>query len=463
MSILGRIALVRCDRGAVAIMAALVTVPILLAVGLGIDIARAYLLRNKLGYALDAAALAAGSEPGDIDAQRAIARKYFDANFTTSYGRVVSFDFQSDGRNIAVQGTARLDTTLMSLTGHDWMDVGAVSEVTRSQHGLELAMVLDNTGSMLTNDNIGTLRDAAELMTNILFGTETVHPHLRIALVPYSAAVNPGSVAPSLVAAGAAYAPADKAGWKGCVVERAAPNTNADTPASVAKWSRYSWASAVDNKYNLSNPSSILAAPSYGNGGTGPNLGCPTAITPLTSVKATVISAVHAMEAWSRGGTLGDIGMAWGLRVLSPGSPFSEGSSWGDPDWTKAAILMTDGNNEVYRLTSAAGPNNKNNSVNSDYTAYGRLDQYGMVGSTSITGAKVIIDNRLSAVCANMKSKGILVYTVTFTPGITADTKTIFRNCASDSKKYFDAPTQADLKAAFQAVANELSNLRITR
>lgn len=458
--------LARCERGAVALLVAVAVVPLLLAIGLGVDLARIYLVRTRLSYAIDAAGLAAGAASGDDAALEVVARRFFDANYPAAAvdGVVTTFRLATAGDVITVRAAARVPTTLMALGGSGSVDVAAVAEVTRQVRGLELAMVLDNTGSMLTDDNIGALREAAQTMVDILFGAETVHPYLKIGLVPYSAAVNPGAASSALVAAGAAYAPTSLTGWKGCVIERAAPNTLADIPASTARWTRYVWAAGKkDNDYDPSRPSTIHAAPSYGNASTGPNVGCPTAITPLTNVKATLTGAVTAMEAWSRGGTLGDIGMAWGLRVLSPEPPFTEGLAWGTPEWTKAAILMTDGNNQIYKLTGTAGPNEADNSVKSDYTGYDRLDLLGRVGTTSIATAKTIVDARLAQVCAAMKAKGIRVYAVTFTPGIDAATKALYAGCASDADAYFDSPSQSDLKAAFRAIANELSNLRISR
>ena len=99
----------------------------------------------------------------------------------------------------------------------------------------------------------------------------------------------------------------------------------------------------------------------------------------------------------------------------------------------------------------------------SDYSGYGRLDQYGAVGTTSTTTAKSIINSRLAAVCQDMKDKGITVYTITFTSGINQSTKDIYKSCASSPSKWFDSPSQADLRASFRAIAIELSQLRISQ
>ncbi|MBI3446786.1 MAG: pilus assembly protein TadG [Magnetospirillum sp.] len=456
--------LMRSTRGNMAVMLAIGILPIVASIGLGVDVAKAYAIKSRMAAALDAAALAVGSSTGTNAQLTQVAQNFFNANFppgTAGVSPTVSITVNGDVIN--AHASAIVTTVFMKVVGVTQVPVHADSVVNRQIMGLELAMVLDNTGSMTTNNNIQALRDAATQLVGILFGTYTVHPTLKIGLVPYSAAVNPGPVASSLVAAGAAYDPVSATGWKGCVVERPSPNTLADTPAATKQWTRYVWAPAVDNFYDPATPSTIHSDPSYGNSGTGPNLGCPTPITPLTDTKATLTTAINAMAAWSRGGTLGDIGMAWGYRVLSPASPFTEGQPWGTPKLTKAVIMMTDGVNQIYKLPSTSGANKVNNAVNSDYTGYGRLDELGLVGTTSISTAQNTVNTRLANLCTTMKAQGIVIYTIVFTGSQDTATKAMYKACATDSTKFFDAPSQADLKSAFTAIAVQLSNLRISQ
>lgn len=453
----------RDRRGSVAVIFAASLIPMLLAIGLAVDTARAYAVKSQLQQALDAAALAVGSSTGTAAELQALAQKFFDANFKPNgLASASSITVRVEGDTIVADGTASVDSTLMSLGGFGAIQVVEHSEVIRAIRGLELAMVLDNTGSMTTSNNIGALRDAARELTDILFGAQTVHPTLKIALVPYSASVNPGRVSETLISGSLVVDPAKALGWKGCVVERSGADAMADTPATTKPWTQYKWLPAVDNSYNASNASTVRSDPSYGNGGTGPNLGCPTAITPLTNDKTTIDAAIDAMRAWSRGGTFSDIGMAWGLRVLSPEPPFTEGLPWGTAKWDKAVILMTDGDNQFYKLPSAASPNQANSAVNSDYTGYGRLDELGRIGTTNITTAKTTINTRMASVCQAMKAKGIVVYTITFTSSINSTTRDLYRTCATSPSKYFDSPTQEELRASFRAIATELSQLRLS-
>src|ERR1700748_3719881 len=78
-------------RGNVAMMFAIALIPLMIGAGAGLDFARAMLVRQQMGEALDAAALAVGSTTGLTQSTaQALAQKYFDANYTvntTDYGQ----------------------------------------------------------------------------------------------------------------------------------------------------------------------------------------------------------------------------------------------------------------------------------------------------------------------------------------------------------------------------------------
>ena len=454
--------LFQCKRGNVSILFAFSLIPVVACAGMAVDVAQAYAAKTRMGYALDAATLAVGSSTGTNAQLTQIAQNIFNANFPSgTLGATPTIALTVTGSTISATASASIPTTLMKVVGITTVPISANSTVIRQINGLELAMVLDNTGSMVTNNNIGAVRTSAQTLTDILFGGIAVHPYLKIALVPYSAAVNVGSIAPSLITTSDQYAPTNPLGWKGCVIERAGADGIGDTP--TVSWMRYNWLPAVDNNYSLTNAATVLTGQSYGNSATGPNLGCPTPITPLTNVYSTVTAGISAMQAWSRGGTLGDIGMAWGLRVLSPDWPFQQGLPFGTPQWTKALILMTDGDNQFYKLTGTSGGNKVNTAVNSDYTGYGRLDELGRMGTTNVSTANALINTRMASVCQTLKSKGVVIYTIIFTSGISTTTQNMYKNCATDPSKYYNAPTQTDLQNSFQAIATELSKLRVAQ
>ena len=74
--------LVSDRNGAVAIIFALALIPLTVASGLAVDLGRAYIVKNRLAYALDAAGLAVGSSSSsDAQELQTLAQSFFDANY----------------------------------------------------------------------------------------------------------------------------------------------------------------------------------------------------------------------------------------------------------------------------------------------------------------------------------------------------------------------------------------------
>ncbi len=79
-------------------------------------------------------------------------------------------------------------------------------------------------------------------------------------------------------------------------------------------------------------------------------------------------------------------------------------------------------------------------------------------GDTSAANAKT------ARVCANIKAKGIRVYTIAymFENGTsTPAAKTMLQNCASDSARFYDAASTALLDQTFSNIVAELIPLRL--
>jgi Flp pilus assembly protein TadG len=474
------------ERGTVTVWVALSLTLVVAMAGLAVEIAQAYTIRQRMLLALDAAGLAMGAAPAGATQTDllAIGQTYFNVNFNRTYTNAaavpVTATFSADMGTIDLHAHTSVPTNFLKVVGYQTIPVDASNQIKRLSKGLELAMVLDNTGSMWSNNNIQSVRTAATNLVNILFGSNTTHPNLKIGLVPYSVAVNIAPIAAQVT--GTPSHPLDTGNlntenWKGCVIERAPPNDIADVPTSTGGWwTDYWWPTAIDNNWkaavrdkngkitkvaDINNDTNQL-----GNGVHGPNIGCPTPILPLTNVKQTLLDAIAAMTAWNRGGTISSAGMAWGLRMLSPEPPLSEGVAWTDTHWQKAVILMTDGDNLLFDLTGTAGVNQSDSATTSDWSAYGRIDStfaQSVFHTKNLNTVKYQLNTKLTSVCNAMKAKNITIYTIIFTSGITEDTKSIYKNCATDPKNYYYAPTQTDLITSFTVIGRELSNLRVSR
>lgn len=438
--------------GVAAVVFGLMVPVVVSGVGLSVDIARTYLVRERLSHAIDAAALAAAASPSD-DPQK-VERKvqdFVEANYPPGkVGFTIDIDVESEGEYLNVNATARLDTTFMRVFGKDYVDVYAETQIKREVKAIEAVLVMDVTGSMATNNNIGALKTAAASFINTMFPDKNKEnwKNVKVGLVPFSTSVNVGPYGlgktPSNTTYGTAFVtkyPTDnvyydqnkndatnstnRLKWGGCVLEGAYPK---DTQDHSGPWAMYRYCRNGSNQVVCDS----------GNANTKPNYVCPKAsIMPLTDKKSELLAHVNTLEA--SGNTYVNVGLVWGLRVISPSKPFDEGVSWEDPDWKKAVILMTDGNNEVHANYSVYGPS----------------------ASANMTNAK--LNSRVLDVCDELKAKGVLVYTITFYSNISTATKNIYKQCATTPSMWYDAPTQNKLIEVYGTIAKELSNLHITK
>lgn len=456
--------------GTVAVIFGL-TVPVIFGgVGLSVDLAQAYLVKSRLSSALDAAALAGAATGSDDEAfiQEKV-NAFVEANYPEGrVGAVVEVDVVLNGDELTVNASARLNTAFMRMFGHDVVVVESSTTVQREVRGLEVVMVLDNTGSMTTNDNIGTLKTATQNFITILFESVDDPEYVRVGLVPYASSVNVGPyglgldydddaygdafVVPPVEDVYAAYYNgfnpytgtyygideedlefdmSRRGQWHGCVLAE----DGLDTEDHEGPWEMYRH-DFNGNNYYLYNDSYDGTLGDLYNAYYTPNIYCPDqSIVPLTSNEDFLIAAADNMNA--SGATLGNFGMAWGYRVISPEEPFTEGAAYDDNQWDKVVLIMTDGVNTMSNV----------------YSAYGRSNEHNIDAND--------LDERFTETCNNMKADNILIYAVTFDSGVDDDTKDLFRACATTPSNYHDAPTQEDLEDVFEQIARELSNLYI--
>ncbi|MDZ7823644.1 MAG: TadE/TadG family type IV pilus assembly protein [Ahrensia sp.] len=506
----------KSKRGSLAVNFALLLFPLMAAVGFGIDGSRMLLSKFELQAALDASALAMGATYTDADTLKNIVEKFVDKNFQVNGATVTDVTASEENGEVIVSATADLELFFGGFLGKTYSQVAASTQVKRAGGGLLATLVIDNTGSMWSSNNIGALRDAnLELIRNAfnakkVGGTWTVAAapnDLRMSIVPYSAAVNVGDEFLNIINPNDVRdiyentllisendvdniddedlrSDTQLNRWKGCVVERenyarsdVAPNPS--NPATM--WKPFWYPHGIDNNYNPTNVSTIKPGGlRNSNQITGPNVGCPTPIVPLTNDFSKLNAAATAITAWNRGGTLTDIGLAWGYRTLSPGLPFTQSTEvdprfgeqmWSSSRWRKSIILMTDGDSLFYDLPALASrdrgkPDYPNDAHpgKSDYTGYERLgdDLADEIFETdNASTARNYINTAIASMCTDYKSQGIIVYTVVFTSGVSQATRDMYSACASDPGKYWYAPNSNALKNAFGKIGSDLAKLRI--
>ncbi|WGM32061.1 pilus assembly protein [Brevundimonas sp. NIBR11] len=190
-------------RGNIAMISAFV-IPVLLLITFGgIDIHRASTVKANLQDSLDAATLAAARSPYTTDADitrvglaslQANLAPYKDISLQTAG---TTFKLDNTG---AVVGDARVNVSalvaniILPMVGQgtgDTIPVKAHSEVLRSNNRVEVALVLDNTGSM-AGTKLSNLKAAATDLIDRLEAADSrsIEPDaIKISLVPFSQTV----------------------------------------------------------------------------------------------------------------------------------------------------------------------------------------------------------------------------------------------------------------------------------
>ena len=183
----------RGRRGSMLTWAALLMVPLLGFLGLGVDTARGYLVRARLSQALDSATLAAGRSNADQAGAEARARMLFRANYPAGYMDAAvtgpSFVFNNTDHTVKSSATAEVPTYFMHLVGYGKINVSVSSEVKRNANSLEIALVLDITGSM-SGSKIADLKIAAKDLIDTVVWDDQSQYYAKVAIVPYSNGVN---------------------------------------------------------------------------------------------------------------------------------------------------------------------------------------------------------------------------------------------------------------------------------
>jgi Flp pilus assembly protein TadG len=185
------------DRGNVAMMVAVAVVPLTLAAMGALDLTRSMTDKTALQDALDAAALAAGRVSGnDPAALQQMGQRILQQNLgATQDFKVTSatFTFGANGTVVA-SAQATFQPSIAGLFGAGPANFTASTEVTRTGSILEIALVLDNTGSMGQSLNggdtkISYLRTAASNFVDSMSkaaGQSTTPNTVQISLVPFA-------------------------------------------------------------------------------------------------------------------------------------------------------------------------------------------------------------------------------------------------------------------------------------
>lgn len=184
-------AMLRDRAGNVAMMWALMGTVLIGLVGLTVDFTRAQAIRNAMQNAADGAALVAERSSNlSMGARTAAARAFFDAEVGDMVSNVTFNVQQLDDGGHRVDASMPMPMSLARIiSDQPWTIAVAAEAQASASPPIEVALVLDNTGSM--SNDMQALRDAASDLASDLLSIDG--DTVRVALVPFVAQVNIGN------------------------------------------------------------------------------------------------------------------------------------------------------------------------------------------------------------------------------------------------------------------------------
>ena len=403
--------------GNTALTFGLALIPVFGLVGAAVDYSRANATRTAMQAALDSTALMlareVGSTPLTADQITQKASAYFANLFKRPEAQNVQLvsTFDPATNRMVITASAMVDSTVARVIGVKQVPIGTTSEVIAGlSKKVEIALVLDNTGSMATSGKIDALKSASHQFLTDLQKMSTAPDSVRVAIIPFDTKVMAGTSYATKPWIDWSYIDNSAGGddddddiregtsggivttWKGCFTDRRQPyDTQDTTPTTDAA----TWFPAVDCDLPV--------------------------MQPLTSDWTKLHAKVDQMM--PKGKTNLTIGLVWGWHALTPNEPMTEAGT--SNQIVRYLVFLTDGLNTQNRWTTRPAD----------------------------------IDARTAIVCTNVKATGIKVFTIRVLEGNEA----LLRACASDPSMYYNVTVTSQLSGVFSAILNELTRIRIAR
>lgn len=211
----------RNSSGNFGVMMGVLAFPVIGAMALAVDYSNVMRERSMAQASLDAAALATarqyatGSLSGDTQAETeanltAYAKDFFEANLPDSIGdndlelaAKISTQVKQDGngtpyeqKNIDLGATLEYDTFLAKVLGQDRLVADLTAQVASGNMSVEIALVIDNSGSMGSNSRIQTAKTTSKDLVDQLHAASSASSKpdpIKFSLVPFASMVNVGT------------------------------------------------------------------------------------------------------------------------------------------------------------------------------------------------------------------------------------------------------------------------------
>ncbi len=400
-------------RGSISVAFALSIAVFMTGIGVALDYARISSSQTSLQSALDAAILSAGKgalATGDaVDKEKMIAEiKANLPEYLQPLADKVQITQTAEKLTVEVKGS--LNNSFGNFHGTRTSSIGAAASVELGTGArLEIALVLDTTGSMAEMGKMVEMKKAANALIDTLVANKKEGAEIAIGVVPFevqvrintSNAKEPWLTMRVIEAAKAEnpWAP----NWDGCITDRdqpfhrkrSVPNTNLE-----------------EEKY----PAQICLSDSRAL----------RPILPLTTNIYEVRSRIASLQPGGLTNTV--VGLAWGLNILNPAAPLGGGAASTGSKPVRAIVFLTDGLNSQSRY---AGSSALNWMINSD----------------------------MRLLCQDAKSSDVRIFTVRVIDGDDA----LLRDCATDPVDFYPINNASELSIAFRAIGGKLKQLRLSR
>ena len=344
--------------GSLSILALCLFLLMVMMGGLAVDLMRYEQTRTTLQNTLDRATLASASLTQSLDPADVVA-DYFTKAGMDKYLKGVTVSEGMNFRNVTADAAAATDPYFLHLIGQTKMDALGHSMAEQRVTNVEIMLVLDVSGSMLSNSRLVNLKTAANEFVDTVLSSDAEHK-ISIGLVPFNGQVNIG---PDLRAKYTALTDDPGVTNVQCVdmpssVYNATALPTNTVMSMTAHADTYSgtnqtnaWVAYTDTNYAIgyhatNNAGNVWCPPIAGNIIRLPSETISTLQTQINGLTAVGATSINA-------------GLKWGLALMDPsaanmytqliasgkmagelsGRPFS----FTDPEAMKVIVLMTDG------------------------------------------------------------------------------------------------------------------------
>ncbi|NDR59615.1 Tad domain-containing protein [Aliiruegeria sabulilitoris] len=374
---------VREQDGGLIVFSLFILICMMLAIGMSIDVARFEYNRAKLQHTLDRAVLAAANLEQTLD-PKSVVEDYFKKAGLSDNLKDVKVSQAINYRTVSADASAEIETIFLEMVGINELSVPASGEANETLADLEVALVLDNSGSMGSWTSSGKtrlklLQEAAKDFVETVAKEDSDEGSTIISLVPFAEQVTVGKT----------------------LLDQYNVSNEHDTTHCVT-FDEDDFSSAAIKSTDELNRMAYFDPNNSGWTIYDPKI-CDTTggrdITPWTSDADTLYGRIDAM--YAEGWTSIDVGTKWGVAMLDPSAQSVlsamidakevDGDLEGQPfdydreSTMKILVVMSDGANRYQRDIKDAYKSGLSplfyNSKEEQYSYY-QDDQYYREGTT---------------------------------------------------------------------------------